>query len=64
MFKRLIYENWASIIPIIAFILTFGVFIVMTLRAFLLKKDFIHHMGSLPLEDEQPRVRSGTSTHE
>jgi hypothetical protein len=52
MFKRIIYDDWMSFIPIISFWLTFGVFIAITLRACLLKKETIHHMEQMPLQDD------------
>jgi hypothetical protein len=52
MFKRIIYDDWASLVPLISFWFTFGVFLAITVRALLLKKDKVHHMASLPLEDE------------
>tara|TARA_R100000027_G_scaffold50114_4_gene38794 strand:- start:10905 stop:11087 length:183 start_codon:yes stop_codon:yes gene_type:complete len=54
MFKRIVYDNWTQIVPIISFWLTFGVFLAITLRALFYKKDYIRHMGNLPL-DESPR---------
>ena len=51
MFKRIIYNDWTSAIPIISFWLTFGVFIAICIRALLLKKATIHEMAQLPLED-------------
>lgn len=57
MFKRILYENWTGMVPIASFCLTFGVFIAISLRAFLFKKDFVKRMGSMPLEDdEQPKA--------
>lgn len=52
MFKRIIYDNWTNIVPVISFWLTFGVFMVITIRALCFKKDFVEHMGNLPLEDQ------------
>ncbi|MEO0795632.1 MAG: cbb3-type cytochrome c oxidase subunit 3 [Verrucomicrobiota bacterium] len=52
MFKRIIYDNWTDIVPILSFWLTFGVFIGITIRALLFKKDYVNHMGSMPLEDD------------
>ena len=51
MFKRIIYEDWTTIVPIISFWLTFGVFLAIVVRAMLLKKNTVHHMENLPLED-------------
>ncbi|MEM8868148.1 MAG: hypothetical protein AAGC73_07755 [Verrucomicrobiota bacterium] len=51
MFKRIIYDNWTSIIPLISFWLTFGVFLLITIRACLMKKDQVHRMEQMPLKD-------------
>jgi hypothetical protein len=55
MFKRVIYEDWASIVPIISFILTFGVFAIATLRALCLPKHRCDDLAGLPLEDLTPK---------
>ena len=52
MFKRIIYDDWTGIIPIISFWLTFGVFIAICIRALLLKKARIEAMKQLPLEED------------
>ena len=52
MFKRIIYEDWASYVPIISFWFTFSVFVAISLRAIFMKKDKVRHMGHLPLEDD------------
>ncbi len=51
MFQRIIYDDWTSIVPLISFWLTFGVFLLIVLRAMFLKKTTIQHMENLPLED-------------
>ncbi|MEM1222457.1 MAG: hypothetical protein AAGH40_06805 [Verrucomicrobiota bacterium] len=51
MFKRIIYDNWTSIIPLISFWLTFGVFLMITFRACLMKKKQVRYMEQMPLED-------------
>lgn len=53
MFKRLIYEDWTTYVPIISFWFTFTVFLAISLRALLLKKDTVRHMSHLPLEDDE-----------
>ena len=50
MFKRILYENWHSLVPLIAFVLTFAVFIIAFVRALLMKKDQVTHMATLPLD--------------
>lgn len=61
MFKRIIYDNWTNIVPILSFCLTFGVFLVIAVKALFFKKDFVKHMGHLPLEDEVPANPSHTN---
>lgn len=53
MFKRIIYEEWHSTVPIIAFILTFGVFIFFVVRAMRLQRDEVRRLASLPLDLDQ-----------
>ncbi len=53
MFKRVIYEDWATIVPIISFIATAGVFFFTTIRALCLSKTRCHHLASIPLEHDQ-----------
>lgn len=52
MFKRIIYEDWASYIPIISFWFTFSVFLAISLRAVFMKKDRVRYLGNLPLEED------------
>lgn len=52
MFKRIIYDEWTTIVPLISFWFTFSVFLIICIRAFLLKKDTVNHMGCLPLEED------------
>jgi hypothetical protein len=52
MFKRIIHEDWVSIIPMIAFGVLFVVFVVTTIRAIRLKPSERDRMGSLPLDDD------------
>ena len=52
MFKRIIYDDWATIVPLISFWLTFGVFLAITVRALFLKKSTVNHMENLPLEED------------
>jgi hypothetical protein len=52
MFKRSIYDDWTTIVPPISFWFTFGVFLTISLRALLLRKDTVKHMEHLPLEED------------
>ena len=55
MFKRIIYEDWTSLVPIVSFWFTFGVFLLITLRAISMKKSKLEHLENLPLDDEPTR---------
>jgi amino acid permease len=57
MFKRILHEEWATVIPIIAFAFTFTIFIVAIVRSVRMKKATREHMSALPLEDDS------TATH-
>ena len=49
MFKRVFHEDWTTIVPIIAFIITFTFFVVVMVRAARMKKAKQDHLASLPL---------------
>jgi hypothetical protein len=51
MFKRIILEDWANLVPMIAFGVLFLVFLVTTLRAIRLKPAERERMARLPLND-------------
>jgi len=53
MFKRIIYDEWTSIVPQISFWLTFGVFLAIVARAMLLRRSTVEHLESLPLQDDE-----------
>lgn len=53
MFKRVILEDWASIVPILAFVILFIVFLVTTLRAIRLSPEQRSQMADLPLKESQ-----------
>lgn len=60
MFKRILYEEWHTAVPIISFILTFGVFIFFVVRAMRLKSDEVVRMAALPLDlDTSPSTKEG-----
>jgi len=52
MFKRIIHEDWVSIVPMIAFGVLFIVFLVTTIRAIRLKPKERERMGSMPLDED------------
>lgn len=51
MFKRLTYEDWQAMIPVIAFLLTFAGFLVFSLRALFMRRESAERLSALPLED-------------
>ncbi|MBB5351634.1 hypothetical protein HNR46_001873 [Haloferula luteola] len=52
MFKRVIYEEWSNIIPMIAFGIMFTVFLVTTIRAIRLRPVERERLSTLPLDEE------------
>ena len=62
MFKRIIYDDWTSVIPIISFWLTFSVFIAICIRALLLKKATVNEMARLPFEEDNHATKKESST--
>lgn len=71
MFRRVLYENWHDLVPVVAFILTFSVFVVAFIRALLMRKETVAAMSLLPLDDTPvapvPAVEkagAGTAHHE
>ena len=57
MFKRILHEDWTSIVPIIAFALTFTIFVVAIVRSIRMKKAMSEHLAALPLQDDTPKNR-------
>jgi len=53
MFKRIVLEDWANIVPMIAFGVLFTVFLATTLRAIRLRPEERKRMADLPLQDPQ-----------
>ena len=52
MFKRLELETWHDFVPLIAFFITFAVFLVALVKAFRLRADQADIMANLPLDNE------------
>lgn len=55
MFHRITYEDWASIVPIVAFVVTFAVFLTATIRALRIKPEERDRLASLPVDEPEPR---------
>ena len=61
MFKRVILEQWADVIPMIAFGALAAVFLLTTLRALLMKSGDRERMARLPLSDSSEPANPVTS---
>ena len=61
MFKRVFHEDWTTIVPIIAFIITFTFFVVVMVRAARMKKAKQDHLASLPLQDDLNPINKNSS---
>lgn len=61
MFKRLILDEWLSVIPVIAFLLTFGTFLYFSWRAIRMSREKRDHMANLPLEGDGDRPGNSSS---
>ncbi len=53
MFKRLSYDEWQALIPIIAFAITFAGFLIFSIRALFMRRERAHQLSELPLEDSK-----------
>jgi len=53
MFERVHFDEWQSIITIVAFLLCFGTFIFFSWRAIRMSKQDRQHMSELPLQHDQ-----------
>lgn len=51
MLQRVIHENWASIVPIISFTVTAGIFLLVTIRALTLPKSRREALANIPFEE-------------
>jgi hypothetical protein len=58
MFRRLILEQWASVIAVISFCFFFVVFAYATLRALRMAEKSRNHLASLPLDTPDERASS------
>lgn len=54
MYRRVLYENWHSIVPIVAFAVTFAVFTFAFIRSLVMRKDKADAMAAKPLDDGEP----------
>ena len=58
MFKRILVEDWALMIPIISFVIFAVVFAAVTVRALRISKAEREHLAALPLDERSPSSQS------
>ena len=51
MYRRVLYENWHNIVPMVAFAVTFTVFTFALIRSLVMRKDKADAMAAKPLDD-------------
>ena len=51
MYSRVLYENWHSVVPVVAFAVTFTVFTIALMRSLVMRKDKADAMAGKPLDD-------------
>jgi hypothetical protein len=51
MFRRVLTEEWAHLLPFVGFFLFFAVFVLITYCALRLCRSSISRLSSLPLDD-------------
>lgn len=51
MLQRIIHDNWASIVPIISFAVTAGIFLTVSIRALTLPKSRREKLANIPFEE-------------
>lgn len=64
MFKRISFEAWHEIVPVVAFVLTFGVFVYFVVRALRMKRERADYMANLPLREKGNHLTEKEETHE
>lgn len=64
MWKRIIYAEWAEIVPYLAFFLTFGVFLILSIRALTMRKQQATRLAHLPLEDQPAESPNSDATQD
>lgn len=58
MFRRLVFENYAALFTIVAFITAASIYVAFAWRALRMKRAQVAHFENLPFEIETPASRS------
>ncbi len=63
MFKRIQYAEWQEILPVLAFIISFLLFLLIVIRAVRMRKDKARKMAELPLSNERTKTDKPEDEH-
>jgi hypothetical protein len=58
MFRRLIFEDWVMIFPLVAFITASTIYVTITWRALRMKRPQIDRMAQLPFNSDETSPRA------
>lgn len=61
MFRRILFENWIGLFPLIALITATSVYATIFHRALRMKRPQLERMSNLPLADDEKPVTSDES---
>lgn len=57
MFKRILHEDWAALVPTISFVVIFTIFLIATIRALRLRPEERERLATLPLDERDGGTR-------
>jgi hypothetical protein len=57
MFRRLIFDHWVSLFPLISFIVASIIYAGIFRGALRMRRDQVDALSALPLQDETPSAR-------
>jgi hypothetical protein len=60
MFRRVLTEEWAHLLPFVGFFLFFGVFVLITVCALRMCRSSISRLSALPLDND---AEKSTTNH-
>jgi hypothetical protein len=52
MFRRLLFDDWVMIFPLVAFVTAASIYATLTWRALRMRRAQIEHFAHLPFENE------------
>lgn len=63
IFSRLQFEDWALVIPGIAFFIFFSVFLYIALRVTRMPRKKAKHLAELPFEEDEKQIPASHHEH-